>query len=259
MPTDAEVAASPSVLSATDAATAVADTATLPPPGDARRDELKARHAKLMAEAEQLQKDLGIESVDPKALRIDNEIARFAAPGRDGSEIENPQPGFVYCWEQADIRNVGGGLWVTAAKSKGWQVVDGSMPEEPNRRHVDGTRRWGDTILMRIRTERFVALEMADRRRRLAIKEGVSVGMLEDAERRGMAKVWDANDPNLPAHIAAALPTAQRAGAEAARATMVSTMRQARPTRGMHAAELAEKRFTNALKTGTVPGMPAPR
>lgn len=257
-PSDADIVATdPAVLTAEDAASRAADTASLPPAGDARREELRRRADALDAAAEALRESAGIESANPAAFEVDNEIGRFSGGGFDGSQVSGALGDFVYVWEQADINNRQGGLWVTQAKALGWEVVQGDMPEARERRYVDGTRRWGDTILLRIRKERYAALEAADRRRRLARSEGISLAILEEAERKGI-KVHDLTSDATPAGIRQ-LAAAQRAAAEAARSTMVSTMRQA--GRGgaqrVLASELASRRFDRALRDGTVPGMPA--
>lgn len=254
MPTDADIAQDPAVLSAEQAAQTAADTTTLPPAGDARRDELKRRADALDAAADQLREAAGIAAADASAFDVDNEIGRFAGNGLDGSQVSGALADYVYVWEQADIHNRFGGLWVTQAKSKGWEVVSGSMPEASERRFVDGTRRWGDTILLRMPRERYEALEAADRRRRLARTEGVSIALLEEAERKGLA-VYDLDNPQTPR--AREIAQAQRAAAEAARSTMVSTMRQAGRSGAQRvlASELATKRLDRAIRTGTVPGL----
>jgi hypothetical protein len=250
------------ILDATGAAQA--DAAPLPPAGDARRDEMKQRYDVLMAQAAAFEADFG--AIDPRKLRPENDIARFSdaatEPGAyvgrpiDGSEVDGALPGYTYTWEQADINNRYGALWVTGRKALGWEVVTGSMPEEQRRRIVDGTRRWGDTILLRIPTARYEVLEADDRRRRLARGEGIALNVLEEAERKGV-KVHDLASDRTPAHIRA-FAHAQAAAAEAARSTMVSTMRQAGRSGATRvlASEIANRRLSKAIRDGSVPGMP---
>jgi len=243
------------VLSA-EVATA-APAAPLPPAGDAQRDEKKRRLETLVAEATQLRDELGIEAIDPAKLRhVDNDIVGFANRGQhlDGSEVEGALSAYVYKWEEARGNN---GMAVEERKTEGWFIVDASMPEERRRLSVDGTRRWGTTILMRITRERAEALDVVDRRRRIARLEGVSATILEEAERKGV-NVYDLEDARTPAHIRT-MAKAQVAAGEAARAAMVSNMRQAGragATRVL-AQELATKRFDRALRDGTVPGLTA--
>jgi len=247
MPTDAEIAKDPVVLSAEQAASTAADVTTLPPPGDARREELRRRADALHAAGEALAGAAEIGTVDPSKLKIENEIACYSGNGFDGSEVTNANPAYAYIWE-----NFRSDMWVTQAKALGWRVVEGDMPEARERRSVDGTRRWGDTILLYVSKERYAALDAADRRRRIARKEGVGLAVLEAAERAGIPMHdLESNNPR-----AQQLAVAQRAAAEAARATMVSTMRQARPGQRVLASELANRKFDRALREGTVPGMP---
>lgn len=255
-PNDAEVAANPAILSAEEAASAAA--APLPEAGYARQEEAKRRADALRAAADQLDPDGG--RVDPAAFEVENEIGQYSDPsqGLDGSEVSGAQPGLVYRWEQADIGNRFGGLWVTQMKSIGWEVVQGSArPEAKERMHVDGTRRYGDTILMSISADRYAQLDAADRRRRLARAEGVSAAVLEAAEKAGI-QIHDLTDNTPDSRRIRQMATAQRAAAESARSTMVHHMRQARGVRGEAAAEIAGRRFDKALRSGKVPGMPAP-
>ncbi len=251
---DAEIAADPKVLSAEQAAAAALDP--LPPAGYARDEEKRRRADALREAADRLDPDVG--SIDPRAFDVENDIGQYSARGLDGSEVSGALDEYVYHWEQADIRNAHGGLWVTQAKSVGWEVVQGSsMPEAKERMHVDGTRRWGDTILMRIKRERYEAIQIVNRRRILSRSEGVSANVLAQAEKTGIA-VHDLESSDTPTHIRQ-MARAQRAAAEAARSTMVHHMRQARPGRGnVGAAELANRKFDAALRSGKVPGMPAP-
>lgn len=258
MPTDADLARDPAVLSAEQAATTAADIDSLPAAGDARREEMLRRADGLTQAAERLRDSVGIHNADPKAFQVENEIGQFTEGGMDGSEVSDALDDYVYHWEQADIRNTFGNLWVTQAKSIGWEVVGGDMPEAKERRFVDGTRRWGDTILMRMRRERANALEIVDRRRRLARSEGISLRVLEEADRLGVA-AYDITDPKAPAHIRARFAEAQKASAEAARTTMVSTMRQAGRNQRAMAGSLADQKLDRAIRAGNVPNMPAPR
>lgn len=253
MPNDAEIAQDPAILTAEQAAKTAA--APLPPAGHARTEAMKARADQLEAAAEALRETADVHSIDPAAMQIDNEIAQYGGPGRCGSEVSGALPEYVYVWEQADIRNQWGGIWVTQSKSIGWEVVQGNMKEAIERKSVDGTRRWGDTILLRMKRERYEAMKLDNQRRTLARSEGVSLAILSEAERKGL-NLLDLTSERTPAHIRQ-MAVAQRAAAEAARSTMVSTMRQARPSRGVLASELANKRFDEALRTGKVPGLPA--
>lgn len=231
---------------------------SLPPAGDARREELKRRYDALTQEADKLKADLEIESIDPSAFEVENDIAQHFDPATKMLEVSNPNSSFVYRWEQADIYVKHGGVFVTIAKSYGWEVVSTSGNVEGHEhRGVDGTRRVGDAILMRIRKDRFIALEINNRRRRLARRAGVSVKALELADRAGI-KLHDLNDSSTPEHVRN-FAIAQAAAATAAREAMVSNLKQvSRGGKRVLAAELANKRLEKAIRAGTVPGMPAP-
>lgn len=229
----------------------------LPPAGHERREELKRRMDALTKEAEHIASEMEIEGINPKALDIDNEIADHFDPATSMLDVSDANPSYVYRWEQADLYNRQGNIWVTTRKAEGWEVVSGSDPEAKNCRQVDGTRRVGDAILMRIRKDRYIALELADRRRRLSRSESVSLKALEMAEKAGIP-VHDLSNANTPKHILQ-FAEAQAAAATAARQTMVRHMRQVGGQgKRVLASELASRRLDSAIRSGRVPGMPAP-
>lgn len=255
MATDAPQTEAPKIVSAAQAETMTPGEG-LPPAGDARRDEMKRRLEELQRMQADFERDFEgeIGAVDPSKLRVENEIAQHFDPSTKMLEVTNADPDYVYLWEQADIHNRHGGLWVTSRKAMGWEVVEGSMKEARDKRAVDGTRRVGDVILMRIRRERYLALEEADRRRRIARSEGISLHVLEEAERKGV-RVHDLEDSRTPEHILR-FAHAQAAAGEAARRTMVSTMAQAdRSKSRVLASSLADRRLESAIRSGTVPGL----
>lgn len=252
---DAEIEAAP-VLDSATAATAQPDSATLPAAGDARREELKRRYDALLAEAEILGKDLDFGTIDPAKLdkgMVENEIAQHFDPSSKMLEVQGARADRAYKWEQADIYNRWGNVWVTMAKSLGWKMVSGDMPEARNHRQVDGMRRVGDAVLMWIERERFDAIEADDRRRRISRKEGISLHILEEADRLGV-KVHDLGDGSAPAHIMQ-MAQAQRAAGEAARSTMVANMRQAGRNSRNLASSLADRKLEQAIRDGKVPGL----
>jgi hypothetical protein len=197
-----------------------------------------------------------IGAIDPaKLTHVDNDIARHFDPSSKMLEVSNARPERVYYWEQADPSGRWGNVWVLDRKSRGWKVIDSKDVEARDKLAVDGTRRVGDVILMWIEKDRYDELMVADRRRRIARKEGLSVELLERAERAGV-KIHDLASSATPAHIRQ-FARAQVAAGDAARATMVSTMRQAGrggATRAM-ASEIANRRVEDALRAGTIPGL----
>lgn len=249
------------IVSTEQAATAAPSAAAAMPAGDARREEMKrdadALNAQAAAFREKYQGDVGsipADKLDP--ANVDNDIVREFDPITKMLEVQDKVPGKTYLWEQADIHGRFGGFWVTARKAVGWEVVASgpNFPEARNLLAVDGTRRCGDAILMRIDTHRYEELERADRRRRVARMQGVSVKLIEQAEKAGVL-IHDLVNPSTPR--ARDIAKAQVAAAEAARATMVSTMRQAGRggmTRAL-ASEIANKRIDGAIRAGTVAGL----
>jgi hypothetical protein len=116
------------------------------------------------------------------------------------------------------------------AKALGWEIVSGPRdvaPEAWDHREVDGTRRVGDVILMRIRKERYHSLQAAERRKNLARQEGIDVAVLEAAEKAGII-AHDLTSSATPQHIRR-MAEAQVESARAARAAFVSASPQARP------------------------------
>lgn len=255
---ESKPSSSPAPVPAAVAATAT--PADLPPAGDARRDEMKRRLDQLNADRAQFEADFAgeIGAIDPAKLdpkNVDREIAVHFDPSSKMLEVTDARPDRVYFWEQADPGGRFGNVWVLSRKATGWKVIDSKDREARDKMAVDGTRRVGDAILMWIERERYEQLMIADRRRRIARKEGLSVELLERAERAGV-QIHDLTNPQTP-RARELFARAQAAAGDAARATMVSTMRQAGrggATRAM-ASEIANRRVEDALRAGTIPGL----
>lgn len=139
---------------------------TAPAPGTAAREEWDRNKDALDAALAEDPR----EAIDPAKLEPEPEIqAKF----QDGElPVSRADPGYDYCWTQADPR--WGGNFVHAAQSHGWQVVRGDMPEAAEYAESDkagqptGNRRVGDVILMRIRKDvRAARRAQIDRRRLL--------------------------------------------------------------------------------------------
>jgi hypothetical protein len=226
---------------AADAAMAqAADATTLPPNGDARREELKRRSDALRQAADEMAAAAGIESIDPSKLQPENEIAQHFNPATHMLDVSKRQPGYEYRWESANPRL--NGVAITMAKNLGWELVVGNDPEAREHREVDGTRRVGDAILMRIRTERYVSLQARQRRINLARSEGIDVAVLEQAEKAGIV-AHDLASSKTPQHIRRHAE-AQVESARAARAAFVASGPQARPgANRMTAAEHSARRL----------------
>src|SRR5216117_3969999 len=70
-------------------------TATLPPPGYGRREVLSMRHDRLQQLIQERGEQIAFGLLDPDALKVDPEIARYYA---DILAVSNPQPNRQYCW-----------------------------------------------------------------------------------------------------------------------------------------------------------------
>ena len=205
------------------------DDTPLPEPGHKRREALKMRLEKLNAEAAELASELEVETVDPSKIEPDREIIQHFNSG--DLPVSNRQEGFEYCWVFSDPRNNQAGRHVFKKRYQGWEVVSASMPEAADHKHVDGTRRVGDVLLMRIRYDRYVKLRREERETLKRREAGVSEGFMELGAKhaRHGVKVYDTVPDNAMKH---------------AQAT---------------AAEERATRMTNKwMKDGNMPGVPAP-
>ncbi len=112
----------------------------LPPAGFNREEVLKARMDQLEERLDQMP-DVG--RVNPDAFDVDRELAQ-AILDTDYMQVRGAQEGRAYRW----VSIGGNGRYITQARGKGWNVVQGEDPENLENRDVDSTRRIGDTILM---------------------------------------------------------------------------------------------------------------
>lgn len=175
----------------------------LPDAGHARREEMKRRMATLEAEAAKLEAELEVQGIDPARLSADAVEREVRAATSDVGEVRvsNAQPGFAYTWIFRDPMNRFGGRQVYAMQALGWERVVGSMPESVEHKSVTNERWVADCLLMRCTIERFMALQLIDRKRRLAQQEGVSADLFERASRAGIRVTNLRDDPRLRALV----------------------------------------------------------
>ena len=133
---------------------------TLPPAGHARDEVLKKRQDQLEEKAETQAAQLQTGTIDPDVLKAERELLN----SMDSTMVTNADPAYHYTW--VNFQSYHG--WAVKAKLafRGWEVVNGSMPEASECKQVDGTRKLGDVLLMRISIDRFnilQALEAEDR------------------------------------------------------------------------------------------------
>lgn len=164
------------------------------PAGDARREQIKINADVNAATIEQ--KSAAVETINPDIFAPNREILANI----DGLEVSDPQPGFIYSWKLFDNPKSNVGYWVNMAKSQGWQVVCGDMPEAKEHEIVGGMRKIGDTVLMRIPIALHQELERRERAAIDARSNAVHSNLMELGKARGVIiKVIDGanTDPAL--------------------------------------------------------------
>ena len=173
----------------------------LPPAGHERDEELRRRTDQLELQGEEQFANVTSISTDALTEDHDAQVAIRAAgivrdePLRDGNEVEDAEPGYVYCWAREDkpgeqVR------WKLAKKVRMpdgsmaplWEVVQGDMPEAKSVRDVRGYRKSVDCILLRARADRYrqYQIEMAELNH--LRMHGTSEGF-EDLARRSRGKI----------------------------------------------------------------------
>jgi hypothetical protein len=200
----------------------------LPPAGDDRREVLAEREDRLQAEAEQRAAALEIERIDPKALRPEREILQHFDEFNELA-VSNAQDDHEYCWVYAGRNS----YWVRWKSAQGFEVVQGDMPESQEHRGIgaDSTRRVGDTILMRIRKDRAVAMRRRGR---------------EQAARR---------EESIDSTIMALGEQYRDTGVRVSRLGGLSPAQQDLIAKRAHARQIATSQFTDQIRQGTVPGL----
>ena len=191
----------------------------LPPPGDARRDALKARQENLDREKEKFDSQVELEAMTPESMEVIPEVAQQVHMLR----LRNPDPEYDYCWANCRAAN---GIKVDMKEVEGWEIVRSSHPESKGQRIDEfGRCRVGDAVLMRLRKDASLALKRRDRAKRLAMQAGVGSDLEALADKFGVNA-----RPLTPQEM-------QR----------------------MAAKQIAGQRFNQMLRTGSVPGMQTKR
>lgn len=129
----------------------------LPPAGYKRDEVLAERKDALDEAADNLASGLETERINPKNLKVENEIAQHFDPATSMLQVSQGDPCFMYCWVFSGMH----GLMVTQKQIEGWEVVQGESEEALEHKGIgaDTTRRVGDTLLMRIPKDKFMMLE----------------------------------------------------------------------------------------------------
>lgn len=151
------------------------------PAGDERREAQKMAADDLAQEAESRGLEGG--TIDPRAFKIDNEIATHF----NDLEVTNKQPEYEYCWVNAGFH----GRFIKAKQAERvrmgghmhpvWEIVQGDMPEAQEVRGLmaDSTRRLGDTILMRAKQDAYLRVKQLREARTRAMHEGTTAELEE--------------------------------------------------------------------------------
>lgn len=196
----------------------------LPPAGNAREETLKKRLDALDEEGERKAEQLDHHKLDSGVLVPDREL-QHEIQDHDALDVSHKQPGYVYCWVYTGIH----GQMVWSKKYQKWEVVQGNDPEAKEYKHVDTTRRVGDTILMRIRMDLHAELQEREAEKRRKQQEGVTSELKEMGARHRDKFIVHA-DPETNPHMGSMKASAAR--------------------------QTAMKGVDQMLRRGNVPGMP---
>ena len=213
-----------------DAGMAQAD---LEPAGYKRDEQLARRKDDLEQRIEEKESEGVVHRMDPDAFKEDREIL-YKSIDQKMIEVTDAQPNYVYCWTYYG----GNSAMVWAKKALGWEVVSGDMPECRGNLEADGTRRIGDTLLMRIPREGYEQLRARQELAAARQHDAVGSRLKELGER--------ARGYGLKVHED--LSTVQ---------VGPNTLMDVVEKRSA-AEKVAMKHIDKKLREGTVPGVPAP-
>lgn len=203
----------------------------LPPAGDARREELLRRADELEQEAAAVTSELN--AMNPKALKVEREIAQHIMGDFNELSVPNADPAFAYCWVYNDPSRRLGNRWILGKKSEGWEIVYHDQEDAKgleHARHADGSIVIGDVTLMRLSLDRFLLLERKRRAHQKAVESGITSELEEMADKYAGSGVVVRTPENMPPDM-----LKRMAGSVAAR-------------------QMAGQRFDKMIRTGTVPG-----
>ena len=160
---------------------------TLPDAGYARNEELARRDDALteLAEAKNDQVEGGTNPI--KNVKVDPELAQWF----DELDVAGRDPGYEYCWTPTHTY----GRFVQQKLYKGWEMVQGDMPEARALRSTDTTRKLGDVVLMRIQKDRKALLDRREEYKKLQQEVGISAQLQEMADKYG-TRLIDGDDIN---------------------------------------------------------------
>lgn len=179
-----EISKKDAALLASQQAQEGSGASTLPPAGYGRNEALRMRHDRLQKLIQERGEQIAFGLVDPNALRVDPDIARYYA---DILAVTPSNPDRMYCWVETGMRD-NHPEHVHHKQMQGWDFVLRDDPECPHvPRTPEGHRRLGTTKLMWISLERYVEIKAHEHA--AALRQRGDLGsadrMLEIASRHG--------------------------------------------------------------------------
>jgi hypothetical protein len=177
------------------------------------------------------------EGIDPKKIAVDPAIrkvlVRNISRSRNPLAVSRALPEYEYGWYRwsGEFPQVQEKLGITVEVDgriePAWEIVTGTMPEALERKHVDGTRRIADVMLMRCHKDVHAVLRAEEEQRAQRMQERPMID--EETARRLRVPIVDMDSK-----------------------------------RGKHAMEhaaaneIANRQMDNLIRQGRVPGVPAP-
>ena len=202
--------------------------ADLPDAGYRRTEELARRADELAERAETGPEVYGI---DPTKIAPDREILHRSID-QQMIHVSHRDPEYQYAWVYYGLN----GQMIWAKRALGWRVVTGPDKECEEYKEADGTRRIGDTLLMKIPKERYLELEEMGQKRRDEQYLGIKARLHELSEKSGIKVYDDLSDVTIGGR------------------SLESVME-----RKAAAQDVALKHIDKKLRDGDVPGIPSPK
>ena len=203
-------------------------SADLEAPGHKRDEQLARRTDELAERAESGPEVYGI---DPDKVAPDREILHRSID-QQMIHVSNRDPNYVYAWIYYGLN----GQMIWAKRALGWRVVTGPDKECSEYKEADGTRRIGDTLLMKIPKERYLELEELAQKRRDEQYLGIKARLQELSEKSGIKVYEDISEVEIGGR------------------SLESVME-----RKAAAHEVATQYIDKKLRDGDVPGIPSPK
>ena len=159
--------------------------------GHAREEQKRVNSDALAEEAAKREQHLERGAIPKKVMEPINVILSLS---HLASRITKALPDYEYAWVWTGRDGIMVDQKLTEVIEEDghpqpcWEVVQGDMPEAPERKRADGTtvRRWGDTILMRCRKDRHAKLVQRQKERAERYKGTPDANLEEmNAQNRG--------------------------------------------------------------------------